>query len=222
VPCPKPFALLERDGCAAIIFEHVPGEPPLRRAMLNPLRMTWTLAALARFHANLHNHRAARETLPCGRDVLSARLLTSTADQEQVLAAQRRLASLEDGHAICHGDLHLRNVIGSKRGWIAIDWARATVGDPAADVARSDLLIRYAAYGRAMRRVPLFRLFRHLSATWYLFCYCLLARASPRHIWRWRLPVAVAWMQEQGTMHRPGLQRAVATMTRRESRGKLA
>jgi hypothetical protein len=34
-------------------------------------------------------------------------------------------------------------------------------------------------------------------------------------IMRWRLPAAVGWMQGQGTMFVPGLQRAIDRMARR-------
>ena len=42
---------------------------------------------------------------------------------------------------LCHGDLHPSNVILSPRGPMIVDWFDASRGDPAADIARSTLVL---------------------------------------------------------------------------------
>jgi thiamine kinase len=79
-------------------------------------------------------------------------------------ARARALAGLDAlpaGDRLCHGDFHPANVLfdldADAR---VIDWTAASRGDPAADVARSRLIIRYGAVGpdataavRALARV---------------------------------------------------------------------
>jgi thiamine kinase len=150
--------------------------------------------------------------------ILTHQVSTSRAESGAIAAAARMVCYGERGDRLCHGDLHLGNIIATPDGLAVIDWAKAFIGPPEADAARSELLIRYAGYGRIMRRFPPVRVMRHVSAEWYLFWYCLLSGRRRRDILRWRLPVAVAWMQGQDTMFVPGLTRAIARMTARESR----
>jgi len=55
--------------------------------------------------------------------------------------ALRELNRLPTGGFLCHGDFHPDNVIWSERGPVVIDWLDANRGDPAADVARTPMLI---------------------------------------------------------------------------------
>jgi aminoglycoside phosphotransferase (APT) family kinase protein len=55
----------------------------------------------------------------------------------------RRLEGTPAGGALYHGDLHPGNVILAERGSVVIDWVNALRVHPAADVARSWVLMRY-------------------------------------------------------------------------------
>jgi aminoglycoside phosphotransferase (APT) family kinase protein len=52
------------------------------------------------------------------------------------------LDALPDGGRLCHGDFHPGNIMGGSDGPVLIDWPNATHGDPMADYARTDLMIR--------------------------------------------------------------------------------
>jgi aminoglycoside phosphotransferase (APT) family kinase protein len=53
------------------------------------------------------------------------------------------LETLPDGSQMCHGDFHPGNVILTEFGPVVIDWMMATRGHPAADIARTRLLILF-------------------------------------------------------------------------------
>ncbi len=201
----------ERHG---LVMRYLEGSVLLRKVGKRPVGMTLALVALARWQTRLHGQPAGTG-LPTMKAVLTHQVAVSVAGGAPIAAAGRVLHDGADGDRLCHGDLHFGNVIATPDGLAAIDWAKAYIGMPEADVARSELLIRYGSYGRFMSRFPPARILRHISAEWYLSWYCLLSRRRRRDIMRWRLPVAVAWMQGQGTMFVPGLTRAIARMTAR-------
>ena len=212
----EPFEHVRVGARHGLIMRYLEGLVLLRKVGKRPVGMTLALVALARWQTRLHGQPAGAG-LPTMKAVLTHQVAVSVAGEAPIAAAARVLREGADGDRLCHGDLHFGNIIATPDGLAAIDWAKAYVGVAEADVARSELLIRYGSYGRFMRRYPPARILRHVSAEWYLFWYCLLSGRKRREIMRWRLPVAVAWMQGQQTMFVPGLTRAIDRMTKRYS-----
>ncbi len=210
----EPFEIVRVDDRYGLIVQRLDGPVLLRKVGKRPLGMTLALIALARWQSRLHA-QPVDAALPSLRAVLDNQLASSIADRRAVAAATRIAIDGGAGDRLCHGDLHFGNIIATPQGLAAIDWAKANIGVPEADVARSELLIRYGSYGRFMRRFPPARLLRHVSAEWYLLWYCILSGRRRRAIARWRLPIAVAWMQGQTTMYVPGLTGAIRRMTAR-------
>jgi aminoglycoside phosphotransferase (APT) family kinase protein len=76
----------------------------------------------------------------------------------------QRLLELDDGERrLCHFDYHPGNVLISPSGWVVVDWLGAASGPPAADFARTLLLLGYqvpvsaADFVRGLRRHGLAR-----------------------------------------------------------------
>lgn len=207
----------ERHG---LVMDVLDGPVLLDRVAKKPIAMICALRALARWQCRLHETGVVMPELPSAREVLTHRVASSTAGAAAIANAAVIMRSVSSGgDRLCHGDLHLGNVIETGDGIAVVDWAKAFVGRCEMDVARSEILIRYGKYGRLMRRFPPVRILRHLSAEWYLLCYCLHSGRRRADIMAWRLPVAVAWAQGQGTMFMPGLQRAIDAMVTRMQRG---
>ena len=55
------------------------------------------------------------------------------------------IADMPDGDRLCHGDFHPMNILGEASQPVIIDWLDARRGDPAADVCRSYLLMKFHA-----------------------------------------------------------------------------
>lgn len=88
-----------------------------------------------------------------------------------------RLDGLKKGTAVCHGDFNPSNVIVSEDGTLSVcDWAHATQGAPAADVAMTYLL---------------FSLTSKEQAEAYLDIYCERADMAKQIVRQW-LPVIAA------------------------------
>lgn len=212
IASPEPIELVGLGEGEAIHSSFVPGRTVLLRVRRNPIGMIWALARLAWTQARLHQTVVTAGSLPDGRAAMKRRIVASHAGAKAIAAALRQLQALPPGDRLCHGDLHLDNVMDDRGRWTIIDWARACAGTPASDAARTELLIRFGAAGYP-ETLWLIRALRWLSAVFFRCCYCLCARCSPASVVAWHLPVAVAWMQGQATYRRDALMRFVAAQT---------
>ncbi len=97
---------------------------------------------------------------------------------EETLRARllARLAALPDGDRISHGDFHPFNIVGMPGSAMVIDWLDAASGPPAADVARSYMLIAAAAED---------------FAAGYVAAYAAAEAMDPAEIMAW-VPVVAA------------------------------
>jgi aminoglycoside phosphotransferase (APT) family kinase protein len=88
----------------------------------------------------------APDNLPSLRDLVR-RKIDIAADLPAELAdfALKKLDALPEGDRLCHGDFHPGNLLLGRDGPAVIDWTDATRGDPAADLARTRLLLRQGA-----------------------------------------------------------------------------
>jgi thiamine kinase len=201
----RPLGWDERDGRHGVVFERAEGETLLGRMRRRPLGAVAAMWRLAAWQVAMHRHRIDAD-LRDQAQVLAHRIAGSQASERARSAAAARLAALAagGGDRLCHGDLHPGNAFVTAAGLTVIDWSKASRGTPAADAARTELLIRYGQYGRLERRFRAVRLGRHWLAEWYLAAYCALSGTGRAEIAAWRLPVAVGWFRGQDTViHSP-------------------
>ena len=143
VPVPRVMDVTVVADRPALIVERIDGDSMLSRLLNRPQQ----LVPLARLQADLHADLATVRVT--GLPSLATRL-AERIDKVSVLPAVskqgvlRALFGLADADALCHGDFHPENIILGARGAVIIDWLDATCGPPAADVARSDLLLSLA------------------------------------------------------------------------------
>ncbi|WP_284211111.1 phosphotransferase family protein [Methylobacterium brachythecii] len=188
LPAARPIALLRQDGRHGILFERLHGETMLRHYAKNPLGMILALRRLALIQHAMHGEAAGDLPAQQARlrhDIDRARV--PEAIREAALAALDRLPS---GSALCHNDIHPGNVLCTPGGLALIDWQKAGAGCPAADVARTELMIRYGRLpanrgGKADR-------LRGLAADWYVRCYRSASGLGRAEIRGWHLPLMVA------------------------------
>lgn len=205
LPVPAPVGTDRLAGRSGLVFQRLYERRWLRRVRRWPGAVMVTLAGMARQQAALHHVPVPGGALPGVHAVLAARIAGSAAGPAAIDAALAALARLPAGDRLGHGDLHLGNIMNAEGRLMLIDWAQAMAGDPAADVARSELVMRFGRYGPLLRRWRWLRLARHAAAAWYLFCYRRLTGMPGAAIDAWRLPVAVAWWREGSAADLPAL-----------------
>ena len=192
---PEPHEVVTVKGRSGVVMDLIEGPSMQDRLDASPNPridvITGHEGRLASIHAELHGLTIPR--LPSQRrrfedDVARAPGL-DTGTRDGILSV---LGDLPDGDAVCHGDLHPRNVILTTEGPAVIDWQLACRGNPLADVARSLLVMEAGSEWDSVRVRELRRTFRKA----YLHKYCFTARAWPEDVHRWRVVAAASRLAE--------------------------
>ena len=164
---------------------------------------------LGRAHSAMHSHHAP-DTLPDLRYELGQSIESANALPRSLAAdALDLLRTLPAGDRLCHGDYHPANVLGTLRAPVIIDWGDASRGDPAADVARTLLLLRMgelppetSAGMRALTAIG-----RGVLARRYLAVYRRSASEEPARLDDWMFVRAAARFNEELEVEYPRLLR---------------
>jgi aminoglycoside phosphotransferase (APT) family kinase protein len=128
------------DGRPGVVLDRVDGVDLLDSLASRP----WTARSVGKTlgveHAALHRVEAPAG-LPELHDELRQRLGSPLVPEDVRTRALERLAALPAGDRLLHGDFHPANLLATADGYVVIDWTNGTAGDPAADVARTILLM---------------------------------------------------------------------------------
>jgi Ser/Thr protein kinase RdoA (MazF antagonist) len=131
-------------GRWGLVMDRVPGQPLASLAAADPTLVPAALEAMVALHLQIHARTEVR--LSPLKPRLATRLQHAPGlDPALRETLQARLAALPEGNRLCHGDFHPFNIIGPPGAAMIVDWPDATSGPPAADVARSYLLMRHGA-----------------------------------------------------------------------------
>jgi len=196
LPVPRPVALLEREGRTGILFEHMHGGTMLDACRQRPLDTFRELGRLARLQHTINACEGS--CLADQHEVLRLQVEDARVPGAVRRAALATLARLPGGQRLCHGDLHPENVICTPDGPRVIDWQKATTGNPAGDVARTALLLRYGRIdlGWLARCLPVDTA-RAALAWFYVECRRQLGGPGREEVAAWQLPLLVARLYEQ-------------------------
>jgi aminoglycoside phosphotransferase (APT) family kinase protein len=139
LPAPAAHAVQRFGERWGLVMDRAAGATFAEAMLADRERTGACLEAMAGLH--LQMHRASVFGLPD----LKSRLAQKIGRADLAPDLQRRLldalAALPGGDRICHGDFHPYNLLGTPERAMVVDWLDASSGPPAADVARSHLLI---------------------------------------------------------------------------------
>lgn len=209
VRVPAVGAIETVDGRPGLVMERIDGVDLLTIVGKKPWTVWWAGGVSGRLHAQLHSV-VAPDTIPELRSSLRQRIEQSPLVPPHIAShALSVLDTLPDGDRICHGDFHPGNVIANGDQLVVIDWTNVRRGDPTADFARTDMMIRIgdvppgapivirigAVFARGLMRQSYLRAYRRLRP---------VDRALAA---RWRIPVAANRLTENIEPERPKLLR---------------
>jgi uncharacterized protein (TIGR02172 family) len=195
LPVPRVGDLVEVEGRRGLILERVDGPSLGTRTGARPWTVFRAARRLAELHVRMHDTRVP--TLPSQRELIRSQIGAAADLPRRVReVALNVLAERPDGEQLCHGDFHPENVLVTKGGMIVIDWACASHGSPAADVARSSLLLTLAAPLSSAIPGWLLGGGRRLFHRAYLKRYLDLRSTDLGELRRWKPLIAAARLSE--------------------------
>lgn len=176
---PKALEVTKLEGDEAgwaLITTKVPGVTLAEKIEAEPQRFGEYLEQFVDLQIEIHGYTSPllnRQGDKYARMINSLEAINATTRYNLL----ERLDGLKKGTAVCHGDFNPSNVIVSEDGTLSVcDWAHATQGAPAADVAMTYLL---------------FSLTSREQAEAYLDTYCERADMAKQIVRQW-LPVIAA------------------------------
>ncbi len=204
-------------GRPGIIMERIEGTDLLTLMGRRPWMVFGGGRISGEMHARLHEV-VVPEGLPPLRTVLEWRI-RSVVDLPEELRqfALEALRELPDGDRLCHGDFHPANVLMDGQIPVLIDWSNVTRGEPAADVARTLLILRLGEPppGTSLTLRVMALAGRRLLIWLYLRSYRRVRSLDMRAVERWRVPVAAARLAEGIREETPAVMRYLEGARRR-------
>lgn len=197
LPTPKLLGELTLDGRCGLVYEQVTGEPLLKQLGARPWLCIRFAQEFAGLQAAIHRQRGAG--LPPYRGELENTIRRIEGLPPGLKdAALDRLSGLPDGEALCHGDFHPDQVMMTAAGQVVLDWMTARAGQPAADVARTVMMLRFGPVLNASWLMRLLtNLLRGIFLRAYRRRYFELNRAvTAAAVDAWLPPVALARLAE--------------------------
>ncbi|HEY4396060.1 MAG TPA: aminoglycoside phosphotransferase family protein [Acidimicrobiia bacterium] len=207
VEVPKVHGTTMVDGRAGLIMDRVDGPDLIAVMGKRPWTVPRVAGIVGRTQARMHDV-VAPDDLPSLREVVRSKIKHAPElPVELADFALKRLEALPDGDRICHGDFHPGNLLSGPDGPAVIDWTDAARGDPAADLARTRLLLRQAAVPEHMP--ALIRGVHAYARGWFFWLYSrAYARARPiddELVDRWEIVRVADRVMEGIDAEQPGL-----------------
>ncbi|MHB8131337.1 MAG: phosphotransferase family protein [Mobilitalea sp.] len=197
LPVPRVGEMIEVEDRKGIIYERIFGVSMLKQIMSRP----WTARTYGKQVAAIHYqiHQCKIQGLPKQKETFEwnirhTELLAEDTKQKILIL----LSKLPEGEVLCHGDFHPGNIIVDANKEVILDWMTGTVGNPAADVARTILLLKDAALPEGTPRIikGISKILRNRLTSAYLKRYLQLSRLPLEEINQWRIPIAAARLME--------------------------
>ena len=141
-PTPKLLGDLKLDGRHGLVYQRIAGNSLMKLLGTRP----WLCVRYARQFAELHTaiHCQRGSGLPPVKAGIEYTIRHLEGLPPGLLeTALDRLARLPDGETLCHFDYHPDQVMVTEKGQVVLDWMTAYAGQPAADVARTTVLLRF-------------------------------------------------------------------------------
>jgi len=170
LPVPAVGDIVQVNDRWGVVYERVAGDSLLSSLSRRPWRALAAFRELAALHRQVHARVVPG--LPSLKERLAGKIARAALPTESIRAcALDRLAGSPDGDSLCHGDFHPDNVLVTVAGPAIIDWIDAAHGDPAADVARTLLLLSGGAPPPGVRFGPPMAALRKTAQWMYLQDY---------------------------------------------------
>ncbi|KKO51815.1 phosphotransferase family protein [Paenibacillus sp. DMB20] len=192
---PKYSGSIEYEGKPCLIYERIDGPTMLRQIEASKSSVSYYARLMAQLHFEMHKVEITRTSNL--KDEITNRInMTSKIKESEKQPVHAILGALPEGNAICHYDFHPDNIILSSNGPIIIDWINVLIGHPAADVARSSMMIQSHALPPNAPRWLNEREYREFFDEEYVREYFMLSGMDQSMLDDWMAPTLAARIDE--------------------------
>jgi Ser/Thr protein kinase RdoA (MazF antagonist) len=193
-PVPAFVGTATVDGRPGLVTERVDGRNMLDVLDRRPLSVFAAGRAMGELHAAMHGRLAPPE-LPALHEVLAERIADADALPDELRSrVSSLLGDLPTGDRLCHGDMHIGNILGTPDAPAVIDWGDATRGAPTGDLARTWILVRFGTLppGAPLVARALAPVGRRIILARYLRTYRAARPVDDALLARWQVVCAAA------------------------------
>ncbi len=198
---PKALRLVSCGERSGILYELAEGQDLFRMIGSEPFLLFSTGKKLAEIHTEIHG-KTISGILTVKEKLLQEIGWVNDLSDDEKRKITDRLLLLPDGDRLCHFDFHPGNIMVSGGKLLVLDWLTACSGEPAADIARTCLLLKY---GEVRNGDRLSRLILSITKVCIRRSYMRnirrLSGITRDEIRRWILPAAAARLSEWLTEH---------------------
>ena len=209
-PVPQAFDLINTTDRYGIIYERVSG-PTLLQLLI---RKPWQVKKLSRQLADLHFaiHQIPLDGISSYRERWYSQI-ERVPNLAQVVKEKLKTVVLDipEINQLCHFDFHPDQIVFTQRGALILDWMTACRGDPAADIARTQILLTIGKPPDASWGMRLFAdVLGSVANLHYLRRYMELDPATTHEkVQTWLAPVAAVRLLENIEFEAPRLMKIV-------------
>lgn len=198
---PKALRLVSCGERFGILYELAEGQDLFRMIGSEPFLLFSTGKKLAEIHTEIHG-KTISGILTVKEKLLQEIGWVNDLSDDEKRKITDRLLLLPDGDRLCLFDFHPGNIMVSGGKLLVLDWLTACSGEPAADIARTCLLLKY---GEVRNGDRLSRLILSITKVCIRRSYMRnirrLSGITRDEIRRWILPAAAARLSEWLTEH---------------------
>ena len=184
-----PLKRVSVEGRSALIYPEIAGPSLARAIRKSPFFAAEFLRRMATLQQAIHAHEVSG--LRTVKSVLAIDIDYGPASARLKGAALEYLGNLPESARLLHGDFHIDNIVIHDGQLAVLDWAKAAVGDPAADVVRSEMLMHFGEGPSDFVTC----LWRDWAARKLRRSYQEQSGLSAGKLALWRPVVALAWLR---------------------------
>jgi uncharacterized protein (TIGR02172 family) len=201
LPTPEPKEIIYEKNRIGIVYEKINGEPLLKIAMGNVLRIKKILSKMAELQCKINN-------IEYDNGAYTFKKYLERAIEENTFLTEIKKNNLKEyinklpnGNRVCHGDFHPENILCSNGKYYIIDWMTGMRGPPAADAARTGMILKNAEIpGKTMFFIRIvLRIVQSKTAKMYVKEYCRISGIKKGELDVWKLPLYIARLNEKNS-----------------------
>ena len=182
IKMPKLLEVTKVDGKWAIISEFIPGKTLEVIMKEDPDNYDKYLEQFVDLQISVHQKKAP--LLNKLKDKMQRKISETGLDATTRYELHTRLDAMPKHVKVCHGDFNPSNIIVTPEGeFYILDWSHATIGNAAADAARTYLLFSLAGNSEVAEK--------------YLKLFCTKSETARQYVQKW-IPIVAASQLSKG------------------------